>query len=350
MQRGILLVNLGTPDSTAVADVRRYLGEFLMDRKVIDTPWLIRKLIVSGFILPTRPKSSAHAYAQIWDAAGAGTGSPLLHYSRQLQRSLAAQLEIPCELAMRYGRPGIQEGIDKLHTAGVEQMLLIALYPQFADSTVGTTIEAAQAALPESMQLETLAPFYQHPPYIEAQARVIKHHLPEQWDHLLLSYHGLPERHLTKADPTGSHCLKTADCCQTPSPAHATCYRHQVYTTSAALTQAMAIDSSRYSVTFQSRLGRLPWLTPYTDVTLAELPGRGVKKLVVACPAFVADNLETLEEMGISGRKTFLDAGGETFTLVPCLNDDADWVQALADLCRSPEQLNAQQSVSESTP
>jgi ferrochelatase len=346
VQRGILLVNLGTPNSTSVADVRRYLGEFLMDRHVIDTPWLIRKLIVSGFILPTRPKRSAHAYAQIWDTAGDGTGSPLLHYSRQLHQALVAQLDMPCELAMRYGSPGITEGVNKLHAAGVEQVLLIALYPQFADSTVGTTIESVEAILPGSMQVQPLAPFYQHPAYIEAQTGLIQKHLPEQWDHLLLSYHGLPERHLTQADPTGSHCLKTVDCCQQPSAAHTTCYRHQVIVTSGLITKTMGIDSSRYSVTFQSRLGRLPWLTPYTDVTLEELPGRGVKKLAVACPAFVADNLETLEEMGISGRKTFLEAGGEEFTLIPCLNDEPDWVAVLAEMCRHPEQVNPRQSVS----
>jgi ferrochelatase len=334
LKRGILLVNLGTPDSTAVSDVRRYLGEFLMDRHVVDVPWLLRKLIVSGFILPTRPKQSAHAYRQIWDAAGPGTGSPLLHYSRQLTEALAAELESPVELAMRYGSPSIDDAVNALHAAGVDQLLLIALYPQYAASTVGTTIEAVTAAAGDRLKVDVLAPFYDHPAYVDAQAELIARHLPADYDHLLLSYHGLPERHLTQADPTGSHCLKHDDCCQTASEAHATCYRHQVFATSSLLAERLGINPDRYSVTFQSRLGRLPWLTPYTDLTLAELPERGVRRLAVACPAFVADNLETLEEIGISGQQTFLDAGGEAFTLIPCLNSDPAWVRTLASLCQ----------------
>jgi ferrochelatase len=194
-------------------------------------------------------------------------------------------------------------------------------------------VEAVTETLPESMQLQVLEPFCEHPGYISAQAKVIAEHLPQQWDHLLLSYHGLPERHLTQADPTGNHCLKTEDCCHRPSPAHATCYRHQVYATSERLAAALGIADDRYSVSFQSRLGRLPWLTPYTDATLETLPGKGVARLAVACPAFVADNLETLEEIGISGKQSFLDAGGEEFTLIPCLNSDAAWVEVLKELC-----------------
>ena len=165
------------------------------------------------------------------------------------------------------------------------------------------------------------------------QARSVEEHLPPDWDHLLLSYHGLPERHITQADPTGAHCLKREACCAIQSPAHATCYRHQALRASELLMRRLDIDVSRYSVSFQSRLGRLPWLTPYTDQMLAELPRRGVRKLAVACPAFVADNLETLEEIGISGRATFLEHGGESFTLVPCLNDNPRWVATLARWC-----------------
>jgi len=309
---------------------------------VIDVPAPIRRLIVSGFILPTRPKRSAHAYAKIWDAAGAGTGSPLLHYSEALRCALAAELELPCVLAMRYGKPSISSAVEQLSEAGVDRILLVALYPHYADSTIGTTLDAVADAVGTRMELQSLEPFYADDGYIDAQAALIAEYLPPQWDHLLLSYHGLPERHLTKADPTGNHCLNSEDCCQVPSPAHATCYRHQVLTTSRLLAQQLELNESRYSVSFQSRLGRLPWLTPYTDITLEELPLRGVKNLVVACPAFVADNLETLEEIGIAGRETFLNAGGESFTLVPCLNTSERWVKALADLCR---QTTAEQRV-----
>ncbi len=332
MTRGILLVNLGTPASTAVADVRRYLGEFLMDRHVLDTPWLVRKLIVSGAILPFRPRRSAAAYASIWDAAGPSTGSPLLHFSRLCQRRLQARLNIPTALAMRYGEPSINDAVAELVEQGISELVLVAMYPQHADSTRTTTVEAVHAALPAGVTLGIVPPFYDDPDYLDAQASVIARHLSEGWDHLLLSYHGLPERHLTKADPTGSHCLARSDCCTTPSVAHATCYRHQVYRTSELLAERLRIGADRYSVSFQSRLGRLPWLTPYTDQVLAELPATGVKHLVVACPAFVADNLETLEEIGLAGRDRFLAAGGERFTLVPCLNDEPAWIEALAAL------------------
>lgn len=327
-KRGILLANLGTPDSPAVADVRAYLGEFLMDRHVLDVPWPLRRLIVSAFILPFRPKNSAEAYASIWEPEG----SPLLLESERLKHSMQAALgnATPVALGMRYGQPSLKQAVAELEQAGVEQVQLIALYPQHAASTRTTCIEAVQAVLPKSMSLCVLPPFYDRPDYIRVLADTVRPALADGFDHLLLSYHGLPERHLTKADPTGSHCLANPECCTTPSPAHSTCYRHQVYETSRALAAALALREDQVSTSFQSRLGRLPWLTPYTDQTLEELPGKGVRRLVVACPAFVADNLETLEEIGIQGRETFLAAGGESLTLVPCLNAHPDWVRVLA--------------------
>lgn len=330
MTTGFLIVNLGTPASTEVADVRAYLKEFLTDPYVIDLPTPFRQLLVGAFILPFRPARSAEAYAKIWDAAGPGTGSPLLHYSRMLHDSVQAKLDREaCELAMRYGSPSIEDAVGRLVRSGVQRVKLICLYPQHADSTRQTTIEAVSAVLPERMQLEVVPPFFDDPAYLDVQADVIRRHLPTHWDHLLLSYHGLPERHLTRADPTGSHCLSSPDCCEIPSAAHATCYRHQARVTSRLLAERLGIPAERWSVSYQSRLGRLPWLEPYTDQVLAELPGRGVRHLAVACPAFVADNLETLEEIGMAGRKTFLDAGGESFQLIPCLNDDPAWVDVL---------------------
>ncbi|MFW6092488.1 MAG: ferrochelatase [Pseudomonadota bacterium] len=333
MSRGILLVNLGTPASCDTGAVRRYLNEFLMDPYVLDVPWPVRRAIVSAAVLPFRPRRSAEAYAKIWDHAGPGTGAPLLHYSRRLASAVTAAVELPCELAMRYGEPSLRGAVERLAERGVDELLLVPLYPQFADSTHSTTVHAVQKLVPDSMALHVLPPFHARADYVAALAASVREHLPERWDHLLLSYHGLPERHITRADPTGHHCLKTPDCCHVPSPAHATCYRHQCLRTSELLAEALEIDDARYTVSFQSRLGRLPWLTPYTDRTLAALPKQGVRHLVVACPAFVVDNLETLEEIGIAGRETFLDAGGETFTLVPCLNDRPDWVRALAGWC-----------------
>ncbi|MEM8768514.1 MAG: ferrochelatase [Pseudomonadota bacterium] len=338
MTQGVLLVNLGTPASTDVAAVRRYLGEFLTDPHVINLPTPLRQILVRGVILPFRPKRSAEAYEKIWDAAGPGTGSPLLHYSKALRDALAEQLApMPVALGMRYGEPSLGRALEELKSAGTTNVKLIALYPQHADSTRATTIEAVEAKLPQGMTLSAQAPFYGDADYLAAQAAVIQRNLPEQWDHLLLSYHGLPEAHLTKADPTGKHCLSTPDCCEVASAAHGTCYRHQARVTSKRVAEHLGLGEDQWSIAFQSRLGRLPWLSPYTDEVLADLPGRGVRKLVVACPAFVADNLETLEEIGMAGRETFLEAGGEAFTLIPCLNADPAWIQVLADWCRRGE-------------
>ncbi len=301
-----------------------------MDRRVLDVPWPVRRLIVSAFILPTRPKQSAEAYAKIWREEG----SPLLYHSRGLADALENALEQPVALAMRYGSPSVADGFEALEARGVTRCIVAPLYPHYADSTTTTSFEAAESCAPESMEIVRLAPFYADPGYIQALADVTRAALPEHCDYLLMSYHGLPERHLTKADPTGNHCLQSADCCERASAAHATCYRHQSRVTSRLLAEALGLDDSQYGVSYQSRLGRLPWLTPYTDATLVELAEHGVKHLAVVCPAFVADNLETLEEIGLAGKEAFLAAGGESFTLVPCLNEDERWVDALGLLLK----------------
>lgn len=330
---GILLVNLGSPASTSTADVRRYLGEFLMDRYVIDSPWLVRKIVVGAFILPFRPRRTAAAYQRIWEP----TGSPLLRHSRALAAKVAEHCEQPVELAMRYGEPRLDTAIERLLAAGVDEVLLLPLYPQHADSTRTTTIEAVReqlARLDGNVRLTVLPPFYDDPEYIGALAALIDRHRDPADQLLLFSYHGLPERHITRADPTGSHCLKSPDCCETPSPAHATCYRHQAFETARRVATALALPTEHWRVSFQSRLGRLPWLTPYTDQMLDRLPGEGITRLTVVCPSFVADNLETLEEIGLAGVERFRAAGGESLTLVPCLNDDARWVETVAAWCR----------------
>ena len=334
MKRGILLVNLGTPASTRARDVAAYLREFLMDGHVLDLPPWLRWLIVTLLILPFRPSRTARAYTRIWDAAGSGTGSPLLHYSGLCRDRLAEVVDMPVALGMRYGKPGIPEAMADLAAAGADEILLLPLYPQHADSTHTTGIAAARAALPPGARLEVFPPFFDSLVYLEAQAGVIAKSLAERWDYLLFSYHGLPERHIRKADPTGNHCLNRQNCCDVQSTAHATCYRHQSFRTSALLAQRLNIRPHRYGVSFQSRLGRAPWLAPYTDRELRALPGRGVRHLAVACPAFTADNLETLEEIGIAGRDTFLAAGGSTFTLAPCLNASPGWIAALKHFCR----------------
>ncbi len=324
---GYLIINLGTPASPSVADVRTYLKEFLMDPYVLDVPGPIRSLIVNGFILPFRPKKSAHAYASIWSE----NGSPLLLFSEVLQQALAAKLDGPVALGMRYGSPDIASAVNTLLQENVSRIVVAPLYPQYADSTVTTSLDLTRQLIPAHIPCREVTSFFAHPAYIKALAESVTAALPDQWDRLLLSYHGLPERHMKKADPTGNHCMKVDNCCAVSSAAHATCYRHQVYGTSNALANAMGLQPEQFSVSFQSRLGG-GWLQPYTDKVLEQLPAQGVRRLVVACPAFVADNLETLEEMGIQGRETFLAAGGETFDLVPCLNDNPVWVDALAQI------------------
>lgn len=328
---GVLLVNTGSPDSPQVADVRRYLNQFLMDGRVLDLPWPLRRLIVSAFILPTRPKRSAHAYASIWWPEG----SPQVVLGRRLAEALRRQLPYPVALAMRYGNPSIEAGVRELLQQGIAGLLLVPLFPHYAMSTTQSVVEETRrvlARLRPHLPLQVLPPFYADPRYIATLANVARPYLAEGFDHLLFSFHGLPERHLRKTDPTGGHCLRSADCCTVPSPAHAFCYRHQVLRTAALVAQALGVPAERYSVSFQSRLGRDRWLQPATADELERLAATGVRRLAVMSPAFVADCLETLEEIGIAGRERFLAAGGGSFTLIPALNDGPQWVTTLAAL------------------
>lgn len=305
----LLLVNLGSPASTSVADVRRYLNQFLMDPYVIDLPWPVRRLLVS-LILIKRPEQSAHAYASIWWEEG----SPLVVLSRRLQQQMTKQWSHgPVELAMRYGEPSIETKLLQLVAAGHKRITLAPLYPQFADSTTTTVIEEARRVIREKkldVQLSVLQPFYDQPEYIDALVASATPHLQQDYDHLLLSFHGLPERHLTKLDPTGNHCLKNADCCKNASPAVlAICYRAQCMRTASEFARRAGIADGKWSVSFQSRLGRAKWIEPYTEARLDELAKSGVKKILVMCPAFVADCIETLEEIGDRGKEQFREAG-----------------------------------------
>ncbi|MDR6916444.1 ferrochelatase [Pseudomonas sp. 3296] len=333
----LLLVNLGSPASTSVADVRSYLNQFLMDPYVIDLPWPVRRLLVS-LILIKRPEQSAHAYASIWWEEG----SPLVVLSRRLQQAVTAQwTHGPVELAMRYGEPSIETKLVQLAAQGHKKITLAPLYPQFADSTTTTVIEEAKRVLREKgldIQLSILQPFYDQPEYLDALVASAKPYLEQNYDHLLLSFHGLPERHLTKLDSAGKHCFKNEDCCRNASPVVlATCYRAQCLRTASEFAKRMGLPDGKWSVSFQSRLGRAKWIEPYTEARLDELAKSGVKKILVMCPAFVADCIETLEEIGDRGLEQFREAGGEELVLVPCLNDHPQWARALTALCeRAP--------------
>jgi ferrochelatase len=332
--RAVLLVNLGSPDSASVQDVRAYLREFLMDGRVLDAPYPVRWCIVHLRILPKRPVQSAEAYEKVWTPEG----SPLVATSRKVREALQNRAGIRVELAMRYRHPSIPDAIRKLRDEGIEELLLIPLFPHYAMSSYETAVERVREVLAEMaprMSLTVLPPYYDHPDYIRAMTAQASEFLQQDHDHLLFSFHGIPERHLRKSDPTGRHCLMSQDCCAGDCPALPTCYRAQCFKTAEAFARMASIPSHKYSIAFQSRLGREPWLKPYTDRVLEGLAQSGTKRLVVICPSFVSDCLETLEEIGMRGRQTFLDAGGQEFSLVPCLNEHPLWLAFLEKMANN---------------
>lgn len=333
-KRAVLLANLGSPDAPETEPVRRYLNQFLMDPYVIQLPWLLRRLIVSLFVLPSRPKDSAEAYRSVWTEEG----SPLLVLSERLKKAVEQKIDPPLALAMRYGQPSIEQQLLNLcQDQTIQEVLLIPLYPHFADSTITTSVEEARRVIRQhnlDITLRTIDPFYDNPDYIEALLQSAQPYLEQDYDHLLFSYHGLPESHITKLDKSGRHCLKQDNCCQLPHPAHKTCYRHQVMRTTECFVEKAQLPAERYSVAFQSRLGRAKWLEPNTEDRLVELARNGAKNVLVICPAFVTDCLETLEEIAIRGEEVFKKAGGESLTLIPCMNDHPAWVNVLADWCQ----------------
>ncbi len=331
MKKGILLVNLGSPDSTKTKDVRRYLDEFLMDERVIDIPYWKRYLLIKGIILNTRPKKSAKAYKKIWW----DEGSPLVVISERFTKKIAAKLDAPVALGMRYGSMSIKNGIQELYDQGVEEILLIPLYPHYAMSSYETVVEKAKEVNRNdfpNMKINTLPVFYNNTAYIKAMSANIKNHLDGfEHDHILFSYHGIPERHIYKSDTTKSHCKLDGSCCETPSNAHKTCYRHQCFETTKLIVEQLGLKEGTYSNSFQSRLLKDPWLKPYTDFELEKFPKEGKKKLAVVTPAFVADCLETLEEIAMEGKDEFLKAGGESYKHIPCMNDNDDWVDVMVN-------------------
>jgi len=331
LKRGIILMNLGSPDSTAVSDLRKYLNEFLTDKRVIDS-WFVRNLLVRQVIVPKRAPESAKAYRSIWTE----NGSPLIQYTRELAGKLQVQVPEPVSIAMRYGNPGMEEAYESLlkKIPDLEEVIAVPLYPHYAMSSYETAVEHAKQVHQKKkygFRLEFIPPFYQDPAYIHAMAENMRPWLQGEFDHLLFSFHGIPERHILKSDPTHRHCLQSVDCCSTMSTAHLTCYRHQCLQTMKLVAAELGLPQNKFSFSFQSRLLKDPWLKPYTDFRFREMPGEGIKKLLVACPAFVSDCLETLEEIEIRGREEFLQAGGVEYGMIPCLNTHPLWVKALAD-------------------
>lgn len=331
MKKGILLVNLGSPDSPNPKDVKRYLGEFLMDERVIDVPLWARNLLVKGIILNTRPKASAAAYQKIWWKEG----SPLIVLSERLKNKVQNKVDFPVALAMRYGNMTIKNGLQELVDKGVDEVFLIPLYPQFAMATTETILVLAEEVRKQyfpNIKISDLPAFYNRPEYIEVLSNSIKRYLEgKDIDHLLFSYHGVPERHIRKSDITKSHCKIDGSCCKTRSSAHEFCYRHQCFEVTRLVAEKLNLEDGTYSTSFQSRLGFDPWLQPYTDRTIERLGKDGIKNMAIVTPAFVSDCLETLEEIAMEGQEIFHEIGGNEFTTVPCLNDDDAWVRVLAD-------------------
>lgn len=329
--KGVLLVNLGSPESPTPKDVKPYLDEFLMDKYVIDVPYLLRALLVRGIILQTRPKKSAAAYAKVWT----DEGSPLVVISKRMHEKVKPQVDVPVSLAMRYGNPSILSGLQELHDKGVTEVLLFPLYPQHAMASTTTILVLAEELrkkhFPE-MKFTIVPAFYNKPDYIKNLADSIQKSLETfEYDHLLFSYHGIPERHVRKTDVTKSHCTIDGSCCNTPSPAHEFCYRHQCYETTKQVVKLLGISEDKYSQTFQSRLAGDKWLTPYTDVEVNKMPEKGIKNLVVVTPAFVSDCLETLEEIAMEANHQFKANGGENFLAIPCLNDSDEWCATVSN-------------------
>jgi ferrochelatase len=316
--------------------VRRYLKQFLSDPFVIDIPAVARFLLVRGIILPTRPPKSAEAYAKIWT----DRGSPLLFHTLDLAGRVRALLgdSYVVEPCMRYGNPSVASAVLKLAQAGVGRVIALPLYPQYSlAATESSLVEIdrclCESSLGEGIPVRQVQDFFEHPLFIDAfAARIEKSLRGFDADHVLLSFHGVPERHVRKTDPTGAHCLAGASCCDRIVQANRKCYRAQCYATARAIASKLRLEPARWSVSFQSRLGRTPWIQPYTDVVYEELARRGVRRLAVACPAFVADCLETLEEIALRGRESFRELGGEDLLLVPSLNSEPDWARAVASL------------------
>ncbi len=326
-------MNLGSPDSTSVSDVRKYLREFLMDGRVLDAPYPVRWFVVNCLILPKRPKESAHAYETIWTKEG----SPLVVTSKAVQRLLQQRVDVPVELCMRYQNPTPEAALASLQRQGVTEVHLIPLFPHYAMSSFETAVVRVEELIRQSfpgLKLTSEPAYYNHPGYLAALVASAEDYLQQDYDHLLFSYHGIPERHLRKSDPTGCHCLKVENCCAVPSPAHATCYRAQCFQTTELFVKAAGIPDGKWSIAFQSRLGRDPWLKPYTDFELERLAREGKQKLLVMCPAFVSDCLETIEEIGVRGKESFEGAGGQSLTLIPCMNEHPRWLDALTGMVR----------------
>lgn len=335
---GILLLNLGTPDSPITADVRKYLREFLCDPRVLDIPWLQRQLLVKCIIAPFRGPKSAAQYQQIWTKEG----SPLLIHSQNLAAKLQKKMgdNYVVELGMRYQSPPVSQALNKiLKTPGVGKIVIVPLYPQYSASATSSSVDKAVELLKKQDIIPPFVftgPFYDHPLFIEAFEKVWKKKYKfEDYDHFLFSYHGLPERHIMTASHEKNMQCNLNHCCDAISSQNYFCYRASCFHTTRLLADALQLKKGTYSSSFQSRLGKDPWIKPYTDHTIIELAKSGLKKMLVFSPAFVADCLETIFEVKVEYARLFKEHGGETLDLAESLNDNDEWVNALNGIIKA---------------
>ncbi len=335
-KQGILLVNLGTPDSPSYSNVRKYLDEFLMDERVIDVNPILRTILVKGIIVPFRGPKSAKLYREIWSET---TGSPLMHYSLLQQQLLQQRLgdEYQVELAMRYQSPSIDSALKKLKDDQVSNIRVIPMFPQYASASTGSVLEKVMKLVRKWQTIPNISfvnSFHDNELMINAFADNGNKHKPETFDHILFSFHGLPQRQLVKSDHSQKHCLKIKDCCSTLTENNKFCYSAQCHDTARLIANKIGLTEDKYSVCFQSRLGKDPWVQPYTSEVIEHLAEKGVKKLLVFCPAFVADCLETVHEVTVEYGEEFRALGGEHVQLVESLNDHPLWIDALVALSK----------------
>jgi len=332
-KQGVLMINVGTPDDCSVDSVKAYLREFLLDPDVIDIPAPLRHLLVRGIILRIRPKKIAPRYSEIWMEEG----SPLRVYTKRMADALKENLgDVECQVGMRYGNPSIRHALEKLKDAGVEDLLIAPLFPQHAQATTGTSMKESMnqlRLLDWRPNIFEMTHFEEDPAFIDPLAESIRPHISED-SHLLFSYHGLPLSHIRRCDKTGSHCLKVDSCCSFKVPENSMCYAHHCNLTTRAVVGNLGLNDSNFSISYQSRLGPAKWLEPSTISKVEELAKDGKKDLVVVSPAFLADGLETLEELELEVREHFMAHGGESMVVVKCLNDDPHWIEGLGKIVR----------------
>jgi ferrochelatase len=332
-KKGILIVNLGTPDSPSTSDVRTYLDQFLMDGRVIDINVAVRAILVKGIIVPFRGPKSAKIYKEIWTEEG----SPLLIYGKRVVEEIAKRLgdDYQVELAMRYQSPSVEDALDRLQKAKVDSIKVIPLFPHYASASTGSVHQLVMEIISKWQTIPPLTlvnSYYNHPGMIKVFANNAKKYLDQKWDKILFSFHGVPQRHMRKADVSGVHCLKAENCCSTITENNKFCYSAQCHNTAQLIAKELNLTTDDYTICYQSRLGNDPWMKPYTSDILKDLAAKGAKRLLVLCPAFVADCLETLYEISFEYQEEFEELGGEKIQLVESLNDNPDWIDALEDI------------------